>query len=88
MATEKASLQKMKTRSCSKKMITIERYEYLTKIENEYSEVCRNYKEEQERFKSVVKSYLSLSETNRKLINDLKSLQEMYRGQMNNIVLQ
>lgn len=87
MATEKASPPKRKTRSCNIE-ITIERYKYLTKIENEYSEVYSNYKEEQRRFYNAIEKNLLLSDINLKLPEELKFLKEMYRGQMNNLVLQ
>lgn len=87
MATEKASPPKRKTRSCNIE-ITIERYKYLTKIENEYSEVCSNYKEEQRRFYNAIEKNLLLSDINLKLTEELTFLKEIYRGQMNNIVLQ
>ena len=87
MATEKASPPKRKIRSCNIE-ITIERYEYLTKIENEYSEVFSNYKEAQRRFYNAVEKNLLLSDINLKLTDELTFLKEMYRGQMNNLVLQ
>ena len=87
MATEKASPPKRKTRSCSIE-ITIERYKYLTKIENEYSEVCSKYKEEQRSFYNAVEKNILLTDINLKLTEELTFLKEMYRGQMNNLVLQ
>lgn len=79
MVTEKTPPSKRKTRSSNKKEITIERYEYLSKINNEYFELLSKYNKEQEMMIKLLKE-------NNQYLEDLKFFKEMYHAQLSNIL--
>lgn len=79
MVTEKTPPSKRKTRSSNKKEITIERYEYLSKINNEYFELLSKYNKEQEMMIKLLKE-------NNQCLKDLKFFKEMYHAQLSNIL--
>ena len=86
MATEKAPLPQRKTRSSNKKAISIERYEYLAKIEGEYTEVWRSYRKHDALLKNAIEENLELKDEKLKLLEELTFFREMNREQVSYII--